>query len=46
MSNFIAGVMYGHLIQKYSPGMLFDESDYLYDPSSGSCSRENLDTEV
>ena len=44
MSNFIAGVMYGHLIQEYYPGMLFDK-DYLYGSIMGQLLQENIATE-
>jgi hypothetical protein len=44
MSNFVAGAMYGHLIQAYSPGMVF-ERDYLYGSLFGQLLQENLATE-
>jgi len=44
MSNFIAGVMYGHLIQEYTPGMQFNK-DYLYGSLMGQLLQENLATE-
>ena len=44
MSNFIAGVMYGHLIQEYTPGMQFNK-DYLYGSIMGQLLQENLATE-
>jgi hypothetical protein len=44
MSNFIAGVMYGHLIKAYSPGMTFD-ADYLYGSIFAQLLQENLATE-
>ncbi|WNV03106.1 hypothetical protein RP726_11560 [Candidatus Methylospira mobilis] len=44
MSNFIAGVMYGHLLQKYTPGIQFDK-DYLYGSIMGQLLQENLATE-
>jgi hypothetical protein len=44
MSNFVAGAMYGHLIQAYSPGMLFDR-DYLYGSIFAQLLQENLATE-
>ncbi|MGO9710404.1 MAG: chitin-binding protein [Polyangiaceae bacterium] len=44
-SNYVAGVMYGHLIEKSSPGMLFDK-DYLYGSIFGQLLQENLDTEL
>jgi hypothetical protein len=44
-SNFVAGVMYGHLVEEHSPGMLFDK-DYLYGSIFGQLLQENLDTEL
>ncbi len=44
-SNFVAGVMYGHLIQKQTPTMQFDE-DYLYGSIFGQLLQENLATEL
>jgi len=44
MSNMIAGVMYGHLIQQYTPGMQFNK-DYLYGSIMGQLLQENLATE-
>jgi hypothetical protein len=44
-SNFVAGAMYGHLIEKYSPGMLF-EKDYLYGSIFAQLLQENLATEL
>ena len=44
-SNFVAGVMLGHLIRKHTPGMQFDE-DYLYGSIFGQLLQENLDTEL
>jgi hypothetical protein len=44
MSNFIAGVMYGHLIKAYSPGMTFD-ADYLYGSLFAQLLQENIATE-
>jgi hypothetical protein len=44
MSNFIAGVMYGHLLQKYTPGIQFDK-DYLYGSIMGQLLQENIATE-
>lgn len=44
MSNFVAGAMYGHLVQTYSPGMLFDR-DYLYGSIFAQLLQENLATE-
>jgi len=44
MSNFIAGVMYGHLITEYTPGMTFN-ADYLYGSLFGQLLQENLATE-
>jgi len=45
MSNIVAGVMYGHLVQSCSPGMLFDP-DYLYGSLFGQLLQENLATEL
>jgi hypothetical protein len=44
-SNFVAGVMYGHLIERFSPGMQFDK-DYLYGSIFGQLLQENLSTEL
>jgi hypothetical protein len=44
-SNFVAGVMYGHLIEKHTPGIQFD-ADYLYGSIFGQLLQENLDTEL
>lgn len=44
MSNFVAGVMYGHLLQKYTPGIQFNK-DYLYGSILGQLFQENLATE-
>jgi hypothetical protein len=44
MSNMIAGVMYGHLIQEYYPGMQF-QKDYLYGSILGQLLQENIATE-
>ena len=44
-SNYVAGAMYGHLIEKFSPGMLF-EKDYLYGSIFGQLLQENLATEM
>lgn len=44
MSNFIAGVMYGHLLQKFTPGIQFNK-DYLYGSIMGQLLQENLATE-
>ncbi|GLQ98104.1 carbohydrate-binding protein [Dyella mobilis] len=44
MSNVIAGVMYGHLVQEYYPGMQFDK-DYLYGSIMGQLLQENIATE-
>jgi hypothetical protein len=45
MSNMIAGVMYGHLVQQYYPGLQF-EKDYLYGSVLGQLLQENLETQV
>ena len=46
MSNIIAGVMYGHLIQEYAPipGVQFNK-DYLYGSIMGQLLQEDLATE-
>jgi len=46
MSNMIAGVMYGHLIQEYAPipGIQFNK-DYLYGSVMGQLLQENLATQ-
>ncbi|SAK71568.1 chitinase [Caballeronia temeraria] len=45
MSNIIAGVMYGYLVQQYFPGMQF-EKDYLYGSVLGQLLQENLETQL
>ncbi len=44
MSNLLAGVMYGHLLQRYTPGQQF-EKDYLYGSVLGQLLQENLATQ-
>lgn len=44
MSNVIAGVMYGHLVQSYTPGMQFYR-DYLYGSIFAQLLQENIATE-
>lgn len=46
MSNMIAGVMYGHLVQEYAPfpGLQFNK-DYLYGSIMGQLLQENIATE-
>jgi hypothetical protein len=44
MSNYIAGVMYGHLVEEYYPGIQFNK-DYLYGSIMGQLLQENLATE-
>ena len=44
MSNVLAGVMYGHLLQRYTPGQQF-EKDYLYGSVLGQLLQENLATQ-
>ena len=44
MSNIIAGVMYGHLINDFSPGIQFNK-DYLYGSIFGQLLQENLATQ-
>jgi hypothetical protein len=43
MSNIIAGVMYGHLLKQYYPGMQF-QKDYLYGSILGQLLQENIAT--
>lgn len=44
-SNIIAGVMTGHLIEEYYPGILFDK-DYLYGSILGQLLQENIETQA
>ena len=44
MSNLIAGVMYGHLLQEATPGLQF-QKDYLYGSIFGQLLQENIATE-
>ncbi|HWZ95083.1 MAG TPA: glycosyl hydrolase family 18 protein, partial [Opitutaceae bacterium] len=44
MSNTIAGVMYGHLIEEYYPGIQFNK-DYLYGSLFGQLLQENIATQ-
>ena len=44
MSNIIAGVMYGHLVQEYDPGIQFNK-DYLYGSILAQLLQENIATE-
>lgn len=44
MSNLLAGVMYGHLLQRYTPGQQF-EKDNLYGSVLGQLLQENLATQ-
>jgi len=44
MSNTIAGVMYGHLVGEYYPGIQFNK-DYLYGSVMGQLLQENLATQ-
>ena len=46
MSNMIAGVMYGHMIQEYGPlsGIQFNK-DYLYGSVMGQLLQENISTQ-
>jgi len=44
MSNLLAGVMLGHLLQRYTPGQQF-EKDYLYGCVLGQLLQENLATQ-
>jgi hypothetical protein len=43
-SNIIAGVMEGHLIEEFYPGILFDK-DFLYGSILGQLLQENIATE-
>jgi hypothetical protein len=45
MSNFIAGVMYGHIVEEGFPGIQFNK-DYLYGSIVGQLLQENLETEA
>jgi hypothetical protein len=45
MSNFIAGVMYGHIVEEGFPGIQFNK-DYLYRSIMGQLLQENLETEA
>jgi hypothetical protein len=44
-SNIIAGVMEGHLVGEYYPGIQFDK-DYLYGSILGQLLQENIETEL
>jgi hypothetical protein len=44
MCNMIAGVMYGHLLNEFTPGIQFNQ-DYLYGSIFGQLLQENLATE-
>lgn len=44
ISNIIAGVMYGHLIQEYYPRIQFNK-DYMYGAILGQLLQENIATE-
>jgi hypothetical protein len=44
-SNYVAGVMYGHLVAKYSPGMQL-YPDYLYGSIFAQLLQENLATQL
>jgi hypothetical protein len=44
LSNLTAGIMYGHLIQKATPGVLFSK-DYLYGSILAQLLQENIATE-
>ena len=44
MSNMIAGVLYGHLLQTFTPNIQFNK-DYLYGSIMGQLLQENLATE-
>jgi hypothetical protein len=45
MSNIIAGVMTGHLVEEGYPGIQFDK-DYLYGTMLGQLLQENIETEL
>jgi hypothetical protein len=45
MSNMIAGVMYGHIVEEGFPGIQFNK-DYLYGSIMGQLLQENLQTEA
>lgn len=45
LSNIIAGVMTGHLIEEEYPGIQFDK-DYLYGTMLGQLLQENIETEL
>jgi hypothetical protein len=45
MSNFIAGVMYGHIVEEGFPGIQLNK-DYLYGSIMGQLLQENLETEA
>jgi hypothetical protein len=44
-SNYVAGVMYGHLLERFTPGIQF-EKDYLYGSIFGQLLQENLATQL
>jgi hypothetical protein len=44
MSNMIAGVMYGHLLNEFTPGIQFNK-DYLYGSIFAQLLQENIATE-
>jgi hypothetical protein len=44
MCNMVAGVMYGHLLKEFTPGLQFN-NDYLYGSLFGQLLQENLATE-
>lgn len=45
MSNYIAGVMYGHLLMEETPGMQFNK-DYLYGSILGQLLQENQSSQL
>jgi hypothetical protein len=45
MSNTVAGVMYGHIVQQYFPGIQFNK-DYLFGSIFGQLLQENLATQL
>jgi len=44
LSNIVAGVMYGHLVQEYDPGIQFNK-DYFYGSILAQLLQENIATE-
>ena len=44
-SNYVAGVMLGHVLGEFSPGLQFDK-DYLYGTMLGQLLQENIETSL